>query len=856
VWFNRGKGVSLFVRTRALVLFLVVNVATNGILIFIAYEFSSKSMAKRAKENIAQQVATIHDNFETQYGDNLKRTMQTLISSSLLDDYLFASEAEQLILGKKIERLFLHTIKSFESYHSIRFIDSTGEVKISVAGTSGRKESPPFRTQERTANDAASPPALEASRRLFHRVESIPLLLSSGYMEWFMPPREIQIEGPFLDTDGTVASLAGLAKLDLETGTLGGVLMIRQNFEAFFAYLRGVQFFDENPVWVFDAEGRVLQKPKNVSALLDPRANLPRGFQGTTRLVDVNKGLIAFQDFSIIPRKTFIRIAVSIPSSLLLKDLIPAVQFFSVILVVSLGVILLVALFVSRYISRPIVELAAAATRLAKGDLSTQVTMRTTGEVQTLVDSFNYMTEELRKTIAARDASVSSLVREVAERERVESILRQQAKELVEARNAAQTANRAKSAFLATMSHEIRTPMNSVLGMTELLLGTELTLRQRHFADTVRCSGEALLTIINDILDFSKIEAGKLELDHIDFELHETVAETVELFVERAQNKGLALMFLLQDEVPSAVQGDPTRLRQILTNLIGNALKFTDQGEVVVRVTTLEQDEETVWLRFEVCDTGIGIAPDDQSRLFTAFSQVDSSTTRKYGGTGLGLSITKELVHMMGGNIGVESTCGAGSAFWFTAHLATCSPHASAALGARRAIVGRRVLIVNANDTKSFCPTLVTDPALEHRHILLAEDNPVNQEVAREILTSLGCRVQVVTNGRAAVEALEHTTYDLALMDCQMPEMDGFEATRAIREREVAMGQAPLPIIAMTAHAMSDDREHCLTAGMSDYLSKPFTQEQLHAVLRRWLPLHPGPQASEEPLGPTVALNV
>lgn len=958
---HKGRDISIFVRI--LVVFLCVNVPTSGILIYIAYAFSSASIEKRTKENIVQQVASMHDNFEKHYGANLKRMMQALSSSSLLDEYLFTSEAEKLVLAKKIERLFLQTVKSFESYHSIRFIDSTGDVKISVDGTSGRKESLNLKHQGGGANDTDSSPALEASRRLFHRLESTPLLLSSGYMEWFMPPRELQVEGPFVDADDMVTLLAGVAKLDLETGMFGGVLIIRQNLDAFFAYLRSVKFFDENPVWVFDAKGRVLQKPEHDRAVFDPRADLPQGFQGTARLVDVSKGLIALQDLSIVPGKTFIRIAVSIPASLLLKDVTAAVQFFSVILLASLCVILLVALSVSRYLSRPIVELAAAAARFAKGDLSTRVTLRTTGEVQTLIESFNRMTEDLHKTMAARDASVASLVTEVAERKRAEAVLKQQAEELAVAHDAAQAANRAKGAFLATMSHEIRTPMNGILGMTALLLRTEMTPRQRHFADTVRRSGAALLTIINDILDFSKIEAGKLDLACIDFDLRECVEETVELLAERAQNKGLALMCQLQDAVPSAVRGDPTRLRQILTNLIGNAIKFTDQGEVVVRVGTLQQDAEAVWLRFEVCDTGIGIAPEDQSRLFTVFSQVDSSTTRKYGGTGLGLSIAKELAHLMGGDVGVESTPGVGSTFWFTAHLATGVPRARGASGVYRTLRGLRVLIVDAGETQrailgqqvsawgmlhesannghdaldvlrsaatqgtsynfvildrqlpdmdglelaramkadpAFAsvalvmlaparllvdehearqarlvgclskpvrqsvlynclmsvlqasddvappmsrssPEPFVDPALEHSHVLLAEDNPINQEIAVEMLTSLGCRVQVVSNGCEALEAVEHATYDVILMDYQMPDMDGFKATRAIRERERAMGQAPLPIIAMTAHTMRDDRAHCLTAGMSDYLSKPFTQEQLHAVLRRWLPRQASP---------------
>ena len=548
---HTSRGSSIFVRI--LLVFLCVNVMTSGVLIYIAYTFSSASIEKRTKETIVQQVTTMHDNFEKQYGANLKRTMQTLISSALLDEYLSVSEVEKRVLGKKVERLFLQTIQNFESYHSIYFIDPTGDVKISVEGTAGRKESLNVIHQGGSAHDPDDTPGPEATRRLFSRLEATPLLLSSGYMEWFMPPRDIQIEGPFVDAKGAVTSLVGVAKLDLETATFGGVLIIRQSLETFFTYLRGVKFFDENPVWVFDAKGRALQKPENDRTVFDPRADLPQGFQGTTRLMTVPKGFIAFQDFPIVPGKTFIRLAVSIPSSLLLTDLTPAVKFFSVILLASLCVILLVALSVSRYLARPIVELAAAAARFARGDLNTQVTIRTTGEVQTLVDSFNRMTGDLHKTMAARDASVASLVQEVAERQRAESVLQQQAEELTAAHRAAQAANRANSAFLATMSHEIRTPMNGVLWMTALLLRTELTARQHHFADMVRRSGEALLTIINDILDFSKIEAGKLDLDRLDFDLHETVEETVELLAERAQHKGLALLCLLQEDVPSVV---------------------------------------------------------------------------------------------------------------------------------------------------------------------------------------------------------------------------------------------------------------------------------------------------------------
>ena len=754
----KGKGISIFVRI--LLLFLVVNVVTSGTLIFVSYEFSSESMEKRTRETIAQQVATIQDNFEKQYGANLKRTIQALISSSLLDDYLFASPSEQVILGKKLERLFVQTVQGFESYHSIRFVDADGQVKVAVVGNSGRKESLNLKQGGETTSPFSSAKSLEVSRQLFLRQESIPLLLSSGYMEWFMPVREPQIEGPFLDEQGAAFSLAGQSKLDLITGTFGGVLIIQQNLEVFFTYLRSVKLFDENPVWVFDAKGHTLQKPENAQAVLDPRAHLPKAFQGTVQITNVREGLIAWQDFAIVPGKTFIRIAISIPSSLLLKDLAPAVRFYTLSLVLSLCLILLLALYVSRYLSKPIIELAAAAARIAKGDLNTVVTIQTTGEVQTLVDSFNQMTADLRTTIVARDTSVESLQKEVAERKRAEIELQQQAKELTAAHSAAQAANHAKSAFLAAMSHEIRTPMNGVLGMTQLLLHTDLTPKQRRFADTVRSSGEALLTVINDILDFSKIEAGKLELEQIVFDLRETLEETVDLLAEIAHRKGIELLCLIQEGVPTLVQGDPNRLRQILTNLLGNALKFTARGEVVVRVAALEQDAETALLRFEICDTGIGIAPEEQSRLFQPFSQVDGSRTRKYGGTGLGLSIAKQLVHMMGGDIGVESATGVGSTFWFTVRFRSDDAASWAIPKAGCSLQGLRVLIVAENAA--------------HRAIL-------GQQVS-----AWDMLYESSSDGTQALEMLRvaatrGTGYSVVILERDLPGMDGLRLARAIK---------------------------------------------------------------------------
>jgi signal transduction histidine kinase/CheY-like chemotaxis protein len=837
---------------RLLIAFMVVGVFTGLPLVLIAIKFNKDTSGVRLEQSISQQMVIISGYFKTEFTIGLQRSLKQIAESDALRDYLSAPGDERIVAIKRLETNLLRQLTDYPAYSGVYYADAEGKVIVGVSNGRRTSDIPSLAQKDGAGTSPASSITHNHMKQVYRKIATTPLLLSSGNMEWFMPPREVMVEGPFFDEDNRLSIVVALPTMDLDSGGFGGLVIIRVKLEEFISRLQAVEFYKQTPIWLFDAAGKLLVAPAEKSLGLDPAGVFSTKVTSELQFNRSDKGLVAVQDLFIEKDKPVIRLAYSIPSSLILKDYQPAIYVFVLALLLALAIVGVLAYFVSRKFSMPIIELAKAAARLAEGDLSTRVKVVAGGEIGILFESFNAMSSKLQKAYENRNSAIAVLrgtilqlsaewngvqrTEQVVEpaanlvsgpdsefeksedlsviAAAIQRLLSERAQNLLEiqaARLIADEANSTKSEFLATMSHEIRTPLNAVIGLADVLSRTNLSSQQKEMLDSMEIAGVQLLNIINDVLDFSRLQSGKIQLNDTSIDLKEFLSRLMLIISGLPNASKLEIGWTVDSSVPVRVFTDEARLMQILTNLVGNAVKFTEEGSIRIEVVT-EAVAGVPHIKFAVSDTGPGIPDKLRTQLFEPFVQGSAETLRPHAGSGLGLAICRKLVMAMGGTIGLASSTPKGSCFEVLIPLRQTA----------------------AATTKKSLAIVPPSTAPRPLHILVAEDTPANQMVVKLMLTGLGHEITLANNGAEAVEAFRSAHFDAVFLDIQMPIMDGYEAARAIRASGDA-GRA-VPIAALTAFTQDSDREKIRECGIYHFVSKPIRTKDLTRVLEEMFP--------------------